>query len=266
MGKKKLMSIFLASKINADIKRILGSVTTLENALSNFGMQLDVRKEQVAQIHVSEKILKECRDIKAFLQVHNIQPAERNISTANSSLASGSRSDTHFSDEELKQVKAFSHIPSIIAQIQSSSIPEIYKKDLVTALRNSEKTWRYSRQDFTIDKIGGEPKLISALGGFKVVYQGKLDMKSLEDDRDIIRVPVAILEYSLVDKDLDMYKGSLLREIYLSYRLDHPCIVKTFGAFWPIEAEQGMKPKIFSELMTHNLRNGRNEAALQDER
>lgn len=92
-------------------------------------------------------------------------------------------------------------IPSIIQQIQSSQMHENYKTELIAALKNAENSWKNSRQDFVINKIGDEPQLISGSGGFK------------NGDEEIIRIPVAVIEYALVRKDLEIRKGSLLREI-----------------------------------------------------
>lgn len=75
MEKKKIISFFRSAKVNTEIKGILQRVITQENALSNFGMQLDIRKQQAAlQIKVDEKILGENKMLRAFLQLHNIHP------------------------------------------------------------------------------------------------------------------------------------------------------------------------------------------------
>lgn len=46
--------------------------------------------------------------------------------------------------------------------------------------------------------------------------------------------------------------------------MQNACIVNTYGTFWPNDTEKGMKPKIFSELMTHNLKDASKLRALSD--
>lgn len=78
-------------------------------------------------------------------------------------------------------------------------------------------------------------------------------MKPADDEEDFVFIPVAILEYGLVARDLEFHKGSLLREIYFSWRLIHPCIVTTYGAFWPTESKQGLKQNFSLSLRLTTL-------------
>lgn len=70
-------------------------------------------------------------------------------------------------------------IPTIIQQIQSAQMHQNYKKELIAALNNAEKTWKYSRQDFVINQINDESQLISGSGGFKNVHEGKASYEKL---------------------------------------------------------------------------------------
>lgn len=72
MEKKKNLSFLRSAKINTEIKGIVQPVTTLENALSNFRRQLDIRKQQAAQIKVDENKM-----LRAFLRLHNLIPISK---------------------------------------------------------------------------------------------------------------------------------------------------------------------------------------------
>lgn len=76
------------------------------------------------------------------------------------------------------QAEVFEDINSLVENIRASTIPEIYKLELVQALESCESSWRYQFEDFEISNVKNEKEFITS-GGFKSVYKGTLKMKKI---------------------------------------------------------------------------------------
>lgn len=75
-----------------------------------------------------------------------------------------------------------------------AEVPENNKKYVIVALEASKFFCSSSYDDFSIDTIGSKPKLTSAAGGLENVFQGKLKIKTKDDDKDFETLAVAALE------------------------------------------------------------------------
>lgn len=167
----------------------------------------------------------------------------------------GSQED--FDLRERQQEDALSKFSELTEYIRS------VKNDL-HVLESVEKSRRISVDEFHIDRIEKE-NFDTDSGGFKSINQGTLLIRNSKGNSEFATIPVRIVEYNCNwSSELAKRKGSIWREILLSCKLNHECIVKTYGGFWPSPSEIGIPPKLFSELMSNNLKNARYEKTLKN--
>lgn len=114
---------------------------------------------------------------------------------------------------------------------------EKYKMELIATLEDSANSWKIPLEELEFVLVRGQNRLIGP-DGFKKVYEGKILLNKNTENFESLAVPVAVLQYYLSDDDVKMRKGDILREIHLSWRLQHLCIITMHGAYWPEESGQ----------------------------
>lgn len=133
-----------------------------------------------------------------------------NMTDGGSTITSAASSQEDLDLREREEEEAFSNFTKLIRDIRESYIEEDYKNDLIGALESTEKSWRFSVNEFQVDKIGNNYVVINA-GGFKTIYRGTLQIRDSKGSPEYTTIPVANLQETIAESELPMRKGSIWR-------------------------------------------------------
>ena len=148
----------------------------------------------------------------------------------------------------------------LLSALSSSGLQKHEKLELSEMAQNAWDGWKINVDNIEYErKPNGDRKRVGE-GGFAAVFRAR--MRRRDENGSIIDgkyMEVAVKRFIVPRPKAEEMFPQFMREVFLQKHAQHPCIVRTFGGYWPApdEVEDGdevIEPIIVMELMTHNLR------------
>lgn len=178
--------------------------------------------------------------------------------------------DFHIDDEEKTSVDLVRQVPSAVAGLiknaSQTGLSSERQRELVSRVTQLWSGWQIEphRLHYEHDEFGVACEL--GHGAMGVVHAALLIMGGDGASDSQATVPVAVKRINFgADSDSQETAVHLLRELFIQLTLNHPCVLRTYGACWTNLFEdksdnkqqgtnrQQQSARLVMERMTHNL-------------
>lgn len=187
--------------------------------------------------------------------------------------------DLRIDDDERTSVSLIGQVPSavtgLIKDAAQTGLSSERQRELVHRVTHLWSGWQIEphRLIYDNDEFGVAREL--GHGAMGVVHAATFLMEG-DGASETPRLPVAVKRINLgADSDSQEAAVHLLRELFIQLTLNHPCVLRTYGACWPNlfqdkgdknrnRAEGQQTARLVMERMTHNLGVALNDGLLVD--
>ncbi len=183
---------------------------------------------------------------------------------------------------ETQSLEEFSSLSSqareLLEMLASSGLSAEDKRGLSDKIHRIWSGWRVPIEDVEFGtaetNMGGFRKPLGE-GRFSSVYKGCLTRRCSSGEKEEEPLLIALKRLKIERHELPGRRADFLRELFLQLDIDHPCVLKTYGGFWPEvnddvagstgdEDDNYTHPYIVMERMTCNVAKAVRKNRLQD--
>ena len=281
-SRSRARRIFRAEVYVADFKDIDTKLDRVESRFENYGLlrRLNSTIEELRRISSVNQARLDSQQRQFLQMVQNVLAGQQNqdgpppltpqpilSQSPHSSdpnvyhLANVSDSQLdRFEDKSIANMKEFPEaLEEMSVQLKQSLLPSDVKMEAMAAIEKARNRWSISFDDIRFEKgLTGNRKELGR-GAFSTVYKAHLKIR--EQDQPTRETAIAAKELHIDRSELPLYKKEVFREVFIASEHIHPCILPTFGLYWPDESRFGDRsavdeyhpPIIVSERMSCNL-------------
>lgn len=190
--------------------------------------------------------------------------------------------DQVLDDVEGHALEAYTAFPEKVRDftemLEKSGIPAETRDVICARVRELWTAWKLEPLNVTLwKKKNGEKAVL----GDGAVYKGSLKPRDANGKPNGEPLLVAIKDLRIRKQELAQRLPDVVREIFIQMDMDHPCVLKTYGGYWPDNAGNTSRaggaesddeddevrytpPFIVMERMTHNLAKAIRKGLLAD--
>lgn len=248
-AKSKIRRFLSSEESASQLVDILARLGDLENHLDLYGLMAyaeDTRAAQFQEVTQAVQTAAVNSDSKVIIGMLKDMMLELQLaptSVLGKRLSNGvTPPDEAMDAVEDRSLKACSKLEdtvrTLLETLSASGVSSETKQQLGAKIRALWDGWKIKLEAVKFARNRINSRVMIGEGASASVYKAVLTGEEVTIGSEPLRV--AVKELRTQKWNLERRFPSFLREVFLQMDMDHPCVLKTYGAFWP-EVEKGQE-------------------------